>query len=38
MKAIKEAGNKGKEEVVKALLKGVSDVHPRVPDRIEIPS
>lgn len=38
MKSIKEAGNKGKEEVVKALLKGVSDVHPQVPDRIEVPS
>lgn len=37
VKAIKEAGEKGKEEVVKGLLGGVANVKPQVPDRIEVP-
>ena len=37
VKAIREAGEKAKEEVVKALLGGVANVKPQVPDRIEVP-
>lgn len=37
VKAIREAGEKGREEVVKALLGGVANVKPQVPDRIEVP-
>jgi V-type H+-transporting ATPase subunit G len=37
MKEIKEAGKKGQDKVVKELLKAVFDIHPVVPDRIEVP-
>jgi hypothetical protein len=36
VKAIKQAGKSGADEVVKALLKGVTDVHPQVPERKEV--
>lgn len=38
VKAIKEAGSKGKDEVVNALLGGVTNVNPQAPDRIEVPA
>jgi V-type H+-transporting ATPase subunit G len=38
MKAIQEAGKKGKDKVAADLLKAVFDVKPRVPERIEMPS
>ena len=37
VKAIREAGEKGRDEVVLALLGGVANVKPQVPDRIEVP-
>lgn len=37
MKEIKQAGKSGTDEVVKALLKGVTDVNPQVPQRVEVP-
>jgi V-type H+-transporting ATPase subunit G len=38
MKAIQEAGKKGKDKVVADLLKAVFEVKPHVPERIEMPS
>jgi V-type H+-transporting ATPase subunit G len=38
MKLIREAGKKGKDEVVADLLKAVFDVKPHVPERVEMPS
>lgn len=38
MKGIKAAGKKGQDAVVKDLLKGVVDVKPVVPERIEVPT
>ena len=38
VKKIQESGNKAREEVIKALLNGVTNVKPEVPERIEIPS
>jgi V-type H+-transporting ATPase subunit G len=35
MKAIKAAGSKGQDKVVKDLLKAVFDITPVVPERIE---
>jgi V-type H+-transporting ATPase subunit G len=37
MKSIKEAGKKGKDKVVKDLLKAVFDIKPVVPERVEVP-
>jgi V-type H+-transporting ATPase subunit G len=37
MKEIQEAGKKSQDKVVNDLLKGVFDVKPVVPDRIEVP-
>jgi len=38
MKAIHEAGKKGKDKVVADLLKAVFDVKPHVPEHVEMPS
>lgn len=37
MTEIKKAGKTGTDEVVKALLKGVTDVQPQVPQRVQVP-
>lgn len=38
MEKIKEAGGKSGDKVVEDLLKGVFDVKPVAPERIEIPT
>lgn len=38
MKEIQQAGKAGRDEVVKALLKGVTDVNPQAPQRVVVPA